>query len=86
MVKRRTLKVHCECGQLLAHYSKSGQGRLRKMWFERILKDPLNIFLTEPLKVLNEDILCPKCQKRVATVQIIGGKYAAKMNQGTVRE
>ena len=83
-VKRRSLEVSCQCGQALARYKKRGKGRLVKMFFERIARDHAGVFLTEPPQPLNTEIHCPKCQKRVATVQVISGKYAAKLNQGAI--
>ena len=86
MIKRRARKVECQCGEPLARYSKGGKGRLRKMFFERILEDQARIFIKEPPLPLGTDIHCPACRKRVATVQIVSGKYAAKMNQGAIRQ
>ncbi len=86
MSKFRTINVHCSCGCLLARYNKGGKGRLRKMYFERIDKDLLGIFLKEPPLPLNTDVFCPGCGKRVGTVQIMSGKYVIKINQGVVRE
>ena len=85
MVKRRSIEVFCQCGNALARYKKGGKGRLRKMFFERIALDYHGIFLTEPPLELNREIHCPDCEKRVATVQIVAGKYAAKMNQGGIQ-
>ena len=84
MVKRRSIEVICQCGQPLARYKKRGKGRLVKMFFERIAVDHAAVFLTDPPPALNQEIFCPSCAKRVATVQIISGKYAAKINQGAV--
>jgi hypothetical protein len=85
MVKRSTIEVSCQCGAPLAHYQKRGKGRLVKMFFERILIDRAGVFLTDPPLPLNQAIACPRCGRRVATVQVVRGKYAAKMNQGAVR-
>ena len=84
MVKRRSLEVSCQCGQALARYKKGGNGRLVKMFFERIALDHAGIFLADPPLPLNQEILCPACGKRVATVRVVSGKYAAKINQGAV--
>lgn len=85
MVKRRSIEVKCQCGAKLARYKKGGKGRLRKMFFERIAIDYTGCFLTRPPLRLGTDIPCPGCGKRVATVQIVSGKYAAKMNQGAIQ-
>ncbi len=84
MVKRRSLEVVCKCGEPLARYKKRGKGRLVKMFFERIARDHAGIFLLDPPLPLHHEIFCPSCHKRVATVQIISGKYAAKLNQGAI--
>ncbi|QTD53403.1 hypothetical protein [Sulfidibacter corallicola] len=84
-MKRRSIEVRCKCGQALARYKKGGNGRLVKMFFQRIAVDHAGIFLTEPPLPLNREISCPNCGKRVATVQIVSGKYAAKMNQGAIQ-
>ncbi|MDJ0835226.1 MAG: hypothetical protein QNK37_01855 [Acidobacteriota bacterium] len=85
MVKRRSIEVVCRCGQPLARYKKRGKGRLVKMFFERIALDHAGVFLTDPPLPLNREIFCPGCGKRVATVQVISGKYAAKVNQGGIQ-
>ena len=85
MVKRRSIEVFCQCGAALARYKKGGKGRLRKMFFERIAVDHAGVFLTDPPLPLHRMIHCPACSKRVATVQIVNGKYAAKMNQGAIQ-
>lgn len=83
--RRRNLEIACVCGAPLARYRKGGKGRLIKLFLDRILADHAGIFLTEPKLALHADVQCPKCAKRVATVQVIRGKYAAKLNQGAVR-
>lgn len=85
MVKRRSLEVGCQCGEKLARYKKGGNGRLVKMFLERIALDYHGIFVTEPPLELHSDVSCPSCEKRVATIQVIRGKYAAKVNQGAIQ-
>ena len=85
MVKRRSIEVSCLCGKALARYKKGGKGRLRKMYFDRIAVDHAGIFLPEIPWPLHSDIMCPDCGKRVATVAVVSGKYAAKMNQGAIK-
>lgn len=84
MVKRRSIEVQCQCGLLLARYSKGGKGRLVKMFFERILVDECGVFLVQPPPALHDELCCPSCLKRIATVQVIRGKFAAKLNQGAI--
>lgn len=51
-----------------------------------ILVDPTGVFLTQPPLDLGEDIICRSCKKRIATVQMIRGRPAAKMNQGAIKK
>ena len=85
MTRYKQLPVVCACGLNLALYNKGGSGRLRKMYFGRILKDYEGLFVNTPPIPLDTDILCPGCGKRVGTVKIVGGHAAVKINQGTVR-
>ena len=85
MSKMRSLDVYCKCGFHLARYKKGGKGRLVKMFFHKILADHAGVFLTEPPLPLNQDIYCPQCGDRVASVRLVSGKHAAKINQGVVR-
>lgn len=85
MVSHRTLEVTCRCGTALARYLKRGKGRLVKMFLDRIVVDHCGAFLTEPPRALHDTLACPSCGVRVATVQVIRGRYAAKINQGAVR-
>lgn len=84
MVKRFALELFCQCGQHLATYMKGGKGRFIKMFFERIAEDRAGVFLTDPPLSRNTAIHCPACDKRVASVQVIRGKFAAKLNQGAI--
>lgn len=77
--------MECRCSRPLARYRKGGKGRLIKMFFDRIVVDHAGVFLTDPPLPLHEEILCPNCGTRVATVQIVKGRYAAKINQGGIR-
>ena len=83
--RRRNLEVACVCGQPLARYRKGGKGRLIKLFLDRVVVDHAGIFVTEPKLPLHAEIACPTCDRRVATVQVIRGRYAAKLNQGAVR-
>ncbi len=74
-------KVFCKCGFKLVDYRKKGPGRLRKIHRDRISKDFTGIFLDDKSPV-GTDVFCPKCQKRIATIQKVNGKYVNKVNQG----
>lgn len=84
MKKLRIIDVTCQCGFHLARYRKGGKGRLVKMFLSRIVVDSAKLFLKEPQLQLGDDIHCPQCEKRVATIQVIRGKYAAKVNRGAI--
>lgn len=84
MKKARVRDISCQCGQLLARYRKGGKGRLVKMFLSRIVEDPMGIFLVEPPLPLGQDIACPSCGKRIATIQLVKGQPAAKVNRGGV--
>lgn len=79
--KLKTLTIFCDCGAKLAKYQKGGTGRLIKLQKHRISKDYFDIFLNN-LDAKNSDVLCPECKNRFATIQLIGGKYVYKINQG----
>jgi hypothetical protein len=89
MVKKLTqwkiLTIYCKCGEKLLKYKKGPGRRLLKIHRDRITKDYTNTFI-ENYSKKNSEILCPKCQKRFATIQIIGGKYVNKVNQGQLGE
>ena len=85
MPSYRAIEVVCSCGAPLARYQKGGTGRLVKMFFHKILTDRAGVFVTDPPRKLDEEILCPQCSRRVATVRVVRGQYAAKVNQGAVR-
>jgi len=85
MAQRQFIDVACECGTPLARYRKGGKGRLVKMFLDKVAEDRAKIFHTEqPLK-LHDNIYCPTCGSRVATLHMIRGRPAAKVNQGSVR-
>lgn len=81
----KVVEVGCQCGQDLARYEKVGQGHLLKMYLSHILVDRAGIFLTNPPLENGVSVFCPKCEKRVATIQMIHGEPAAKMNQGAIK-
>lgn len=85
MVVRRNLEVKCQCGTPLARYRKGGKGRLIKLFLDRIAIDHAGIFQLEPPLQVGDHVYCPGCDKRVATVHIIRGKHAAKLNQGAIQ-
>jgi len=85
MPKHSIVNVECQCGQQLARYEKDAPGHLVKMYLRNILIDRAGVFLVEPPLEVGAQIFCPSCEKRVATVQMIHGQPAAKMNQGAIR-
>lgn len=83
----RVIEVECQCGQPLAKYEKVGKGQLQKMYLDMILVDRAGIFAKESEQGLTTgtEIYCSNCKKRVATVHIIHGRPAAKINHGAVK-
>jgi len=77
------IEVECKCGQELAKYEKVGKGRLQKMYLDMILEDRAGVFSGE--FEIEQNIFCPSCEKRVATLQMVHGRPAAKMNQGAIK-
>lgn len=83
MSETRIIKLECKCGQKIAKYKKEGKGKLIKMYLDMILEDVTGIF-SKPLKT-KENVFCPKCKKRLATIYMIHGRPAAKINQGAIK-
>ena len=81
LTKFRILTVYCKCSAKLVKYQKGGSGRLIKLQKHRIVKDYFDIFINN-FDHKNSDVLCPNCKKRFCTIQLIGGKYVYKINQG----
>lgn len=80
----RTIEVECQCGQPIARYKKEGSGYLMKMYLDMITIDRANVF--EEKKNTGDDIICPSCNKRIATIGMIHGRPAAKINHGVVKK
>ncbi len=83
LTKYKILTIYCNCGIKLAKYKKGSGRRLLKIHKDRITKDYYNLLKNDYSKEYT-DIYCPECKKRIATVQIIGGKYINKVNQGQI--
>jgi len=81
MWKIKTL--YCDCNTKLLDYRKRGNGRWIKVHQSRISKDFTGIFSGNSLPE-GSDIFCPQCQKRIATVRMVNGKWVYKLNQGTI--
>lgn len=81
LTKYKILTVYCRCGLKLLKYKKGPGRRLLKIHRDRITEDYTGIFIND-FSAKGTDILCPSCDKRIATVQIINGKYVNKVNQG----
>lgn len=79
----KIIETECKCGQSLAKYKKVGKGKLQKMYLDMIIIDRAGIF---PEKLATgQEIYCPNCYKKVATIQLIHGRPAAKINHGAVK-
>ncbi|MBT4267652.1 MAG: hypothetical protein HN580_18970 [Deltaproteobacteria bacterium] len=81
LTKYKILVIHCQCGQKLLKYKKGPGRRLLKIHRDRITEDFTGIFIND-YSEKGTDIYCPSCNKRIATVQVINGKYVNKVNQG----
>jgi hypothetical protein len=76
----RVINVDCQCGANLFRYYKSSHGRLIKVFLENIRKDYVGITKTPP-----QPAVCPACGKEIGVIQLVGGRLALKLNQGTVK-
>ncbi|MFK7780349.1 MAG: hypothetical protein QM490_04320 [Candidatus Gracilibacteria bacterium] len=83
LTKYKIISVWCKCGQELVKYKKGPGRRLLKIHRDRITKDYAGIFL-DNFEPAGSDILCPACTSRIATVQVVNGKYVNKVNQGQI--
>lgn len=81
LTKYKILTIYCRCGCKLLKYKKGSGRRLLKIHRDRITEDYTGIFINDFSKK-GTDIHCPSCHNRIATVQIINGKYVNKVNQG----
>ena len=81
LTKYKILTVFCRCGQKLLKYKKGPGRRLLKIHRDRITEDYTGIFINDHSEI-GTNIHCPFCDKRIATVQIVNGKYVNKVNQG----
>jgi len=82
MTKRRTIKVECQCRQLLFKYYKGGRGRLIKCYLDEIREDYVGI-QDEPLGARPS---CPNCGKELGEIRIVRGRPALKINHGTIQK
>jgi hypothetical protein len=80
--KGRTVKVECQCGQLLFKYFKAGRGRLIKCFLDQIQADRVG---TVDLP-LGARPTCPGCGKEIGIVRIVRGRPALKLNQGAIQK
>ncbi len=83
LIDYKILTVYCKCGQRLVQYKKGPGRRLLKIHRDRITKDFTGVF-SKDFSPKNTDLLCPECNKRIATVKCINGKYVNKLNQGQI--
>lgn len=82
--RARTIEVECQCGQPIARYKKEGNGYLMKMYLDMITVDRAEVF--EGKNDVGDNIICPSCNKRIATIEMIHGRPAAKINHGVVKK
>ena len=80
--RNRILHVYCKCGAFLVKYKKGKGRRLVKIHKDRIVLDEQGVFKENLPEGTN--IFCKKCEKRLATVRKINGKYVFKLNQGSI--
>lgn len=81
--KGKVIETECRCGQSLAKYKKVGKGKLQKMYLDMIIEDRAKIFPAG--LITGQEIYCSNCGKRVATIQMVHGRPAAKINHGAVK-
>ncbi len=81
----KIIEVVCQCRNPIAKYKKMKSGFLMKMYLDQILEDYNNIFSNKHFQ-LEDEIICPRCQKRIATIKMIHGRLAAKINHGAIRK
>jgi len=82
----RVIDVECQCGRPIARYKKDKKGFLMKMFLDGILEDFTGQLNCEIRHNLNDIIECPGCHRRIANIQMIHGKLAAKVNHGVVKK
>jgi len=81
LTKYKILTIYCKCGEKLLKYKKGPGRRLLKIHRDRITEDFTGIFIND-YSEKGTDIHCRACGERIATVQIVNGKYVNKVNQG----
>ncbi len=81
LTKYKILTIYCKCGEKLLKYKKGPGRRLLKIHRDRITEDFTGIFIND-YSEKGTDICCRSCKERIATVQIVNGKYVNKVNQG----
>ena len=83
LTQYKILTIYCKCDFKLLKYKKGPGNRLLKVHRDRITKDYTGIFIKD-YSDENTDIFCPNCNKRLATVKCINGKYVNNLNQGQI--
>ena len=81
----KIIEVTCQCGNKIARYAKLKPGFLMKMYLDQILIDYNNILSNRHFE-LEEEIFCPQCKKRIATIKRIHGRLSVKINHGVVHK
>lgn len=80
MSQGRVIKVQCKCGQLLFKYFKYNRGRLIKCYLKEIRQDYTGVIGLP----IGSRPRCIGCGKELGVIQIIHGRPALKLNQGSV--
>lgn len=78
----KTIKVKCQCGNLLFKYHKDVRGRLQKCYLDMIRKDYVGLKDTNT----GSTPTCPHCHKSLGIIKMIHGRPAIDINQGTVEK
>jgi len=81
----KIIEVVCQCGQKIAKYEKVKSGFLMKMYLDKILIDYTGNLSNHHFN-LEDEIFCPNCNKRIASIKMIHGRLAAKINHGVVKK
>lgn len=84
MTRFKQLQLLCNCGHPILKYKKGGTGRWLKVHPSRVIEYQDERFETLIKSPPGTDISCTQCEQRVATIQNLGGKFIAKLNQGQI--
>lgn len=80
-MKGKVIKIYCQCSKYLFKYFKDKRGKLIKCYLDEIRVDNVGV---SALKIGDEPT-CPVCKKPIGVCEIINGRPAIKLNQGTIK-